>query len=153
MPTRAETEDALLDLLRAGLPALKQLGSLPLGLHDRAALDVRDSAVWVYYAGGEPGENESLSGHLQQEQWTFAVLCLAKRYRGATEGAAAALELLEAVIDLLAGAVLYPADPNGDGLGLHLSKGPDRILPLPEGCGVVGYEILITCDTFMQRLD
>ncbi|MCA1945995.1 MAG: DUF1834 family protein [Desulfovibrio sp.] len=147
-PARTDVEDAILDLLRAGLPALKQLGSLPLGLHDRAALDVRDSAVWVYYAGGEPldgaGDNESLSGHLQQEQWTFAVLCLAKRYRGARDGAGAACELLEAVVGILAGA--SPCD-------LPLSKGPDRLLPLPEGCGVVGYEILFTCDTIMQRLE
>ncbi|AGW12840.1 hypothetical protein [Megalodesulfovibrio gigas] len=148
-PARTDVEDAILDVLRAGLPALKQLGSLPLGLNDRAALNVQDSAVWVYYAGGEPGDNESLPGHLQQERWTFAVLCLAKRYRGAREGAGAACELLEAVIDILAGAVLSP-DGTGD---LPLSKGPDRLLPLPEGCGVVGYEILFTCDTIIQRLE
>lgn len=140
--TRAQYEDEILALIRAAVPNGVTVDSLPLGLADRKALDVRNSAVWVVYAGGVPGQNQAMNALVQAETWSWLVIPLAKNYRSPQAGSSSALELLELIVSALAGADLGDA---------QLIKGRDQLAGLPEGCGLAGYEILFSLKTYLRR--
>lgn len=140
--TRAQCEDAIIALIRAAVPAGVVVDSLPQGLSDRKALDVRGSAVWVVYVGGVPGQNQAMNALVQPETWSWLVIPLSKNYRSPQAGAASALGLLELIVPALAGAEIGAA---------QLSKGRDQLAGLPEGCGLTGYEIIFTLKTYLRR--
>lgn len=140
--SRKVAEDAILALLKAGLPATVTVGPMPLGLDEPAALAFPDAAVWVVYAGGAPGPNTMMGVHVQPEKWTWAVYPLAKRYRASTDRQQEALSLLEDVIGILTGAPILDAP---------LTKGRDQIAPVAPGKGVFGYEIIFTLEQEIRR--
>ena len=121
--TRAEHEDALLAILRPAMPARVRVESIPRGLDDARAPDVRDGAVWLVYAGSQPVPGEEPSSRVHAEIWIWSVFCLAKTYRSEKSGAAQALELLEKTIAALDGAEIeYRA----------VTRLDDRLLAVPE---------------------
>ncbi|MFA7174568.1 MAG: hypothetical protein WC340_14380 [Kiritimatiellia bacterium] len=140
--TRPATEDQIIALLKAKLATSVQIDSLPLGLKDRKALDVRSAAVWVVYAGSTSKPNQAAGALVQPETWNWSTLVLAKKYRSAQAAGDAALELLQSVIDILAG------EETDAG---KLTKSKDTILGLPEGCGIVGYEAVFSLETYLRR--
>ncbi|KAF5054993.1 hypothetical protein DSECCO2_382270 [anaerobic digester metagenome] len=140
--TRAEHEDAILDLLRAALPQNIKIGSVPRGMEDSKARDVRDGAVWVMYAGGVPAPGEMPASGCHQEFWSWSVICLAKTYRSDQAGAATALGLLEAVIDALDGAEIE---------GRNVFRVADAQLAIPEEWNLMGYESQFTIEVFTDR--
>lgn len=142
MSTRTATEDQIIELLTGGLASTVRIGSLPLGMNDRKALDVRSSAVWVVYAGSTDKPNQTCSALVQQETWNWSILVLAKKYRSRQDAGDAALGLLESVIDILAGAEIDAG---------QLTKTRDTILRLPEGCGIIGYEAVFSVQTYLRR--
>lgn len=141
--TRLQVEDKILELLRAGLPSIVRVESLPLGINDRLALDVRDAAVWVVYDSGRAVENKHLGGLSQAEKWTWSVVILSKNYRSAKSGASSALELLEETIKILVGAKI------GDAM---LVKDHDQLANIQDGVGIVGYELYVSLTTYLRRL-
>jgi hypothetical protein len=135
-------EDRIIELLKAGLPDSTPVGSLPLGMDDRKAMDIRRSAVWVVYVGSTAGANEVGRGLIQKEARTWSVLVLAKQYRSSRQAGCQALGLLESVCDLLTGAKVDAGE---------LTKVRDQILRLPQGCGVMGYEAHFRLKTMLTR--
>lgn len=139
---RTELEDEIIGLLTTELPGSVRVGSLPLGMEDRKALDVRTAAVWVVYAGSENEPNRIVGGLVQAEGRKWSVLVLAKKYRSSTQAGEAALDLLDQVVDTLAGAEVG---------GIPMTKLRDSVLSMPEGCGIVGYEALFSISTDLEH--
>jgi phage gp37-like protein len=135
-------EDALIALLSAGLPDTVQVDSLPLGMNDRKALDVRLAAVWVVYAGSANKPNMSAGALNQPETRTWSCMVLAKKYRSSRDAGDAALDLLEQVVGVLAGAMID---------GARVAKVRDQIMRLEEGKGIVGYEAVFSLQTYLRR--
>ena len=82
---RLEHEDRIIELLRRDLPGV-HVDSLPLGLSDRLALQVRTATVWVVYGGGQiksPADH-NVGQHI--EYWHWTILILAAAYRSMREG-------------------------------------------------------------------
>jgi len=141
--TRAEHEDAILALLRAAMPQGVKVESVPRGLDDPKARDVRAGAVWVVYEGGMPQPGQDPSSPVHAEAWAWSVICLAKTYRSDQVGAATALTLLEAVVDALDGAEIECRD---------IVRIGDRLLPLPaEVEGLIGYEAQFSVEVLRDR--
>lgn len=140
--TRTQIEDAIIAILKAALPTVTVVESMPLGMDDKKALDVRDTAVRVVYVGSAAKPNQALGTLVQQEQWSWSVIILAKAYRSPKSGVVTALPLLESTITALAGVEI------GDG---QMLKVRDQIMTLPEGCGLIGYEAIFTIQTYLRR--
>lgn len=140
--TRAEHEDAILAMLRAALPEGVQVDSVPKGLDDPRVRNVRDGAVWVVYAGGQPRPGEDPTSRVHAESWVWSVLCLAKTYRSEKHGAATALDLLEQAIAALDGAEIeYRA----------VTRLGDQLLNVPEEWKLMGYEAQFAVEVYAQR--
>lgn len=138
---RLEHEDRIIELLRKDLPGV-HVDSLPLGLSDRLALQVRTATAWVVYGGGQiksPADH-NVGQHI--EYWHWTILILAAAYRSTREGVDAALPLLEAVNESLSWANFG---------GRALIHTGDAMLDLKEGCGLVGYESNFFIQSFMRR--
>ncbi len=140
--TRMEHEDAIITALATALPAGTVVGSLPLGLGDRKAMDVRESAVWVVYSGGQRRGDNNANSKMQVEDWTWSVIVLAKNYRSPQAGAATGLSLLETVVATLSGLNIG---------GRTLTRQRDQLATLPEGCGLMGYEARFSINVFAPR--
>lgn len=140
--TRMEHEDAILAALKTALPAGVTLGPLPLGLHDSKALDVRESAVWVVYAGGQRRADNHPNSKVQGEDWIWLVVVLAKNYRSAKAGAVTGLALLETINAALSGLHIN---------GRTLTRQGDQLANLPDGCGLMGYEARFSINVFAPR--
>jgi hypothetical protein len=141
--SRQTAEDAILALLRAGLPDSVKVGSMPLALDEDEVYGFSNSAVWVLYAGATSEDNTMLGAHVQPEKWTWAVYPLAKRYRSSQERQQGALALMDLVLGILAGAQILDA---------QLTKGRDQVAPVPPGKGVFGYEVLFTLEQEIRRI-
>jgi hypothetical protein len=135
-------EDAIIALLSAGLPDSVQVDSLPLGMNDRKALDVRTAAVWVVYAGAVNKPNQSAGALVQPETRNWSCMVLAKKYRSSRDAGDAALDLLEQVVGILAGAMVD---------GARVAKVRDQLMRLEEGKGIVGYEATFSLQTYLRR--
>jgi hypothetical protein len=135
-------EDAIITLLADGLPDDVKVDSLPLGTSDRKALDVRRAAVWVVYAGAVNKPNNSAGALNQPETRSWSCMVLAKKYRSSRDAGDAALELLEQVVGILAGATID---------GARVAKVRDQIMRLEEGSGIVGYEAFFSVQTYLRR--
>jgi hypothetical protein len=140
--TRTGTEDQIVALLESALPGSVRIGSLPLGMDDRKALDVRSAACWVVYAGGPAKPNQAAGALVQAQTWSWTVLVLAKKYRSNHDAATAALNLLDQVEAALAGAETTAG---------QLVKVRDTILRMPEGSGIIGYEAVFSVQTYLRR--
>lgn len=140
--TRTATEDQIIALLEAGLPESVRIGSLPLGMDDRKAMDVRSAACWVVYAGGPAKANQAAGALVQPQTWSWSILVLAKKYRSTGEAAVAALNLLDQVEAVLAGSTTDAG---------MLVKVRDAILRMPEGSGIIGYEAVFSLQTYLRR--
>lgn len=140
--TRIEHEDAILAALKAALPAGVAVGSLPLGMNDRKALDVRDCAVWVVYVGGQRRGDNNANSKMQVEDWTWSVLILAKNYRSSGAASVTGLGLLETVNAALSGLPIA---------GRTLTRLRDQLADLPDGCGLLGYEARFSINIFAPR--
>ncbi len=141
--TRAEHEDEIKRLLTMKLPDTVQVGSMPLGLDEPKALDVRPGgAVWLVYAGGKPDPGQGDQDGAHRTGWVWSCLVLAKAYRGSTKANASALELLEIVDDVLNGAEIDFREV--------VSLG-DKLLTLPQGKGLIGYEAQFRVEVFKDR--
>jgi len=141
--SRQTAEDAILDLLRAGLPAAVKVGPMPLGLDEDDVYGFSGEAVWVVYAGGAPKENTMMGAHVQPDTWAWAVYALSKRYRSSQERKQGALALMEQVLDVLVGVMILDAP---------LTKGRDQVAPVAPGKGVFGYEIIFTLEQELRRI-
>ncbi|GAU08141.1 Gp37 family protein [Desulfoplanes formicivorans] len=142
MTTRSATEDQIIDLLKSALPESVRIGSLPLGMDDRKAMDVRSAACWVVYAGGPAKQNQAAGSLVQAQTWSWSVLILAKKYRSSHAAATAALELLDKVEDALVGQEIAAG---------QIVKTRDSILRVPDGSGVIGYEAVFSIQTYLRK--
>lgn len=140
--TRAEHEDAILALLRAAIPQNIKVESVPRGLDDPKARDVRDGAVWVVYVGGRKRPSNNALSKVHVEDWTWSVFVLAKTYRSAEQGASEALALLEQVNAALSGAKIQ---------GRMLTRQGDQLLPMPDESKLIGYEAQFSINVFAPR--
>lgn len=141
--TRIQHEDELKRLLTAALSTTVQIDSMPLGLDEPKALDIRPGgAVWLVYAGGKPDPGQDDQTGSSRKGWVWSCLILAKAYRSSKQAAASALDLLEAVDTTLDGAKIEFREVVGLG---------DKLLTLPKEKGLIGYEAQFRVEVFRDR--
>lgn len=141
--TRAQHEDEIKRMLANGMPTSAQVDSMPLGLKEPKAFDVRPGgAVWVVYAGGKPDPGQGDLDGEHREGWIWSCLVLSKEYRSSKLANAGALDLLEQVDEVLSGAEIECRE---------VVRLGDKLLALPEGKGLVGYEVQFRVEIFRDR--
>jgi len=141
MISKTLVEDEIIVLLKAGLPAGVTCGFLPSGTEHEKALMIRTAAVWVVYAGADADKPQTVGRLVQRETWHWSVLVVAKNYRSPDAAGEAALDLLDAVIEILAGREVSAG---------RIYKIRDSVLSLPrEHAGMVGYEAVFAVEPYL----
>lgn len=143
MTSRKTVEDEMLALLRAALPAGVQAASLPARALAEEIARLNKAAVYLVYLGGEGGQPADMALFRQADAWRWAAIILAKDYRSAQARGAAALDLLDLVVEILSGAETSAG---------RLYKTSDAIMDLDERfTGVVGYQAVLTVETAFRK--
>lgn len=138
-PARGRTETPL----TAALPTTVQIDSMPLGLDEPKALDIRPGgAVWLVYAGGKPDPGQDDQTGSSRKGWVWSCPDPGQGLPLQQASGSQRLDLLEAVDTTLDGAKIEFREVVGLG---------DKLLTLPKEKGLIGYEAQFRVEVFRDR--
>jgi len=135
--TRAEAEDRIIDLVKAGVPRGVTVRSID-ARDDDTINRLRRAAVFVYYAGCAFSARRA--DYLQKRTMRWMIICASKSYR---DGAArdGALDLLEAVEASVVGELVG---------GRRVEAAEDSPMPTVAP-GVMSYALTVKLDNDFRK--
>ena len=134
----AEVEDALVELLKAKLPDVKNIGALTEGdINEEDQIVTDTPAIRMFFGSEQFDRARDLMALTYQSGQSWTLLCGAQNQRDLGSERKNALDLLSRVLDALAGArLVLPAQTQGAQVVLKraglLQTGPDGTWYLVE---------------------